>query len=811
MAYTKFFPCMGVAVMLAACGDDSGSTNAVVIDNTFEESVSDVVVATIDALPKCTDKRDSTMAYVKDKKLIYVCSDGRWVLDDEGKSSSSSGKAKSSSSSGKAKSSSSGEGTSSAKETSSSSSENGPASSANDTIAVVKFKDETISGVAQKGPFLAQSEVKLYELDQKTLAKTGKVFLGEITKNDGKFKLSSVTLSGPYARLEVSGKYRDERGGGTASKKITLQALVNLVDHKKVNVNVLTHFVYERTLYLYEKGVGLAAAKKQAETEFFGEFDIQGETASSESLDIFGNDDESAMLLALSVLMLGGNETSLTDVLDKVAADFKKDGKWDSESMKAKKADWAQTVDTQDGYSKIRSNVKDWNLGDAPNFEKYLRAFWYGVYGFGNCGGKDAVTQNKKSSLYGSETHFVCRNGVWSKLTGVEGKCGVCTADRENSFCNSSASQLDWKVCQNGQWHYTDRATVDTYGWTAGNDGNLRKGDSTDTFYKYDEVLNGWGYVESNDITLELNGCTFKREGEVGLSPKDNTYYVCKYSKDYDTGVAWHDWKKAQEIDFIKRDEKCESEDVGRIVAGIDTVTNKYYCSTEGWVDLRKWSFSIPKEFRFNPDIDYGTMTDNRDGKTYRTVEIGDQVWMAENLNYAGNGIGFCYDDVPANCEAGGRLYKWDAAKTVCPEGWHLPSKTEFDTLLSAVKQGYGEEQCSLASMLKATSGWNYGGQGCDKTGFSAVPAGGRHVESYRAPEYNFAGSAAFFLTSTEQSADEVYIMQLNLAVFSDDYYESYEYGVSLVYDYKLTQLDGWPHYNTKESEFSVRCLKDAE
>ena len=247
----------------------------------------------------------------------------------------------------------------------------------------------------------------------------------------------------------------------------------------------------------------------------------------------------------------------------------------------------------------------------------------------------------------------------------------------------------------------------------------------------------------------------------------------------------------------MKRDNKCESEDVGRIIPGIDTVTNNYYCTTEGWVDFMRWSFGIPKEFHFNPDINYGSLKDERDGKTYKTVKIGDQVWMAENLNYAGGGIGHCYEDVPEYCESGGRLYKWDVAREVCPEGWHLPSKAEFDTLLSFVKLTYDEDECSLPDMFRATSGWNYGGQGCDKTGFSAVPAGGKHINAYRSPEYNHAGGTAYFLTSTEESKSSVYVMRVgaDLASLSiDDYYE-----------------DQGPCYSTKESGFSVRCLKDAE
>jgi len=115
-----------------------------------------------------------------------------------------------------------------------------------------------------------------------------------------------------------------------------------------------------------------------------------------------------------------------------------------------------------------------------------------------------------------------------------------------------------------------------------------------------------------------------------------------------------------------------------------------------------------------------GSFTDSRDGKVYKTVKIGTQTWMAENLAYkAGYGC-WAYNNNDSNVAKYGYLYDWKLAKTVCPAGWHLPSDAEW---LALIKYLGGD---SLAGgKLKMTTAWVSPNTGANNSsGFSALPGG---------------------------------------------------------------------------------------
>jgi uncharacterized protein (TIGR02145 family) len=170
-----------------------------------------------------------------------------------------------------------------------------------------------------------------------------------------------------------------------------------------------------------------------------------------------------------------------------------------------------------------------------------------------------------------------------------------------------------------------------------------------------------------------------------------------------------------------------------------------------------------------------GVLRDTRDQTEYETVKIGSQWWMAKNLDYS-TGSSSCYDNDAANCKKYGRLYDWDAARSACPEGWHLPTEAEWDVLAQTVGGA------NVASkMLKSKSGWKSKGNGVDAFGFSALPAGRRYPDG----SFAWVGNAAFFWSSTENDAKDAWGRFLDAGDEALRRHSNETYG------------------------FSVRCLKD--
>jgi uncharacterized protein (TIGR02145 family) len=160
-------------------------------------------------------------------------------------------------------------------------------------------------------------------------------------------------------------------------------------------------------------------------------------------------------------------------------------------------------------------------------------------------------------------------------------------------------------------------------------------------------------------------------------------------------------------------------------------------------------------------------ITDTRDGQTYKVVKIGDQCWMAENLNYETASNSYCYNDDPVNCDEHGRLYEFEVGKTACPDGWHTPTKAEVEVLMN-----------ELGGLSVAGGKLKEGGS----SGFNAKMSGNRHYST----GYGLKGQAASFLTSSSAGSNV-------------------KYGFGAL----KSKDDGSIGKSNKKSAYSCRCLKD--
>lgn len=180
-----------------------------------------------------------------------------------------------------------------------------------------------------------------------------------------------------------------------------------------------------------------------------------------------------------------------------------------------------------------------------------------------------------------------------------------------------------------------------------------------------------------------------------------------------------------------------------------------------------------PEDTSLCANVPATVLCDKRDGQLYRTIHIGSQVWMAQNLNYA-VANSWCYRNSLENCSNYGRLYQWSAAMNldkvyshssagnlieekhqgVCPDGWYVPKDRDMETLVSYVKEankGSGLATEDVGTSLRKETGWEENDEeilGTNRYGFAAIPAGYRDANG----AFAFLGEEADFWVAEEES-----------------------------------------------------------
>jgi len=171
---------------------------------------------------------------------------------------------------------------------------------------IIAIANKTIEGVSQKGPFAIGSSVVLKETTGSTLVPTGKEFYATTRSEKGDFKIDGINLESPYVLLTAMGYYKRELNDQYSDCTIQLNAISNIENRETVNINLFTHFEYQRILNLVKAGVPFTDAKKQASKEVLAAFGFTHSDQDSEDLDITVEGQENAHLKTISNLLDNG-------------------------------------------------------------------------------------------------------------------------------------------------------------------------------------------------------------------------------------------------------------------------------------------------------------------------------------------------------------------------------------------------------------------------------------------------------------------------------------------------------------------------
>ena len=314
----------------------------------------------------------------------------------------------------------------------------------------------------------------------------------------------------------------------------------------------------------------------------------------------------------------------------------------------------------------------------------------------------------------------------------------------------------------------------------------------------------GYDYAFTSNKEFADYPCNEMREGREAIVGRDKESYFCEFDE-IDSVYIWagyNDTLTAKGKEFVRKDASSSSEDEygsssSRYSSSYSSSSSSIrFSSSIDWEELKPRLTERGEQL--NPDIEYGTMTDPRDGKTYRTVDVDGTIWMAENLDYEDHEVGksYCFKDDEEICKLYGRLYSRDAAMNsskcvfdascllgndpiqgICPDGWHIPTYSETQALVTLAGK--------KAQPLMSTIGWGtedslYINPGVDTYGLSFVGAGQYDTKD----GFNDIGEFTFMWVYYQST----YMYYLLVRAQANEAY---------IYDF-----DGY------EANFSVRCVK---
>jgi uncharacterized protein (TIGR02145 family) len=393
--------------------------------------------------------------------------------------------------------------------------------------------------------------------------------------------------------------------------------------------------------------------------------------------------------------------------------------------------------------------------------------------GFGAPDGEVARTGNKdESHIYVHEDTSGNGDYAWRRGTNLDivSDLGPCTKNLLNKVAELPITETSsaWYTCavnkiiyENGvqlpyAWREATDIEKDTVGWGKGViTGQIKFGkENTNLVYVFENGT--WRHGTDMDRLLGV-ACTESKavSRDTSKASYKNEYYVCTPQSTPDTLRKWvvasdiyndtHDAldsckNKIKYADgaimvgrlHTERMYVCDngefrpakSDEISYNRACVESMDGQIYkvngafrrCSDSKWIAAKDGDSSIVKD---------------ADGRVYKTIIIGTQHWMAQNLNYAMD-ESYCYDNILSNCTVYGRLYTLAAAENACPIGWHIPTLSEWSTLINLAKEGtYSNNKPGYK--LKSKTGWDdysyFGDQEDDRDGFgfSALPAGSMH------------------------------------------------------------------------------------